>query len=81
MRTFSKQYFSFMQFFGDFFYFKLVGENPFTPAFFNLMVEIVLYLLASRHFRSAVDNHQLVELCSLYCLSDHITVRIARDLN
>ena len=45
------------------------------------MVEIVLYLLASHHFRSAVDNHQLVELCSLYRLSDHITVRIARDLS
>ena len=45
------------------------------------MVEIVLYLLASHHFRSAVDNNQLVELCSLYCLSDHITVRIAGDLS
>ena len=44
-------------------------------------LKIVLYLLASHHFRSAVDNHQLVELCSLYCLSDHITVRIARDLS
>ena len=31
------------------------------------MVEIVLYLLASHHFSSAVDNHQFVELCSLYC--------------
>ena len=45
------------------------------------MVEIVLYLLASHHFRSAVDNHQLVELCSLYRLSDRITVCIARDLS
>ena len=59
-----------------------------TPFYFYLsqifstcMVEIVLYLLASHHFRSAVDDHQLVELCSLYCLSDHITVRIARDLS
>ena len=45
------------------------------------MVEIVLYLLASHHFRSAVDNHQFVELCSLYRLSDHITVCITRDLS
>lgn len=51
-----------------------------SQIFSTCMVEIVLYLLASHHFRSAVDNHQLVELCSLYCLSDHITVRIARDL-
>ena len=45
------------------------------------MVEIVLYLLASHHFRSAVDDYQLVELCGLYRLSDHITFRIAGDLS
>lgn len=57
--------------------------SPFylSQIFSTCMVEIVLYLLASHHFRSAVDNHQLVELCSLYCFSDHITVRIARDLS
>ena len=52
-----------------------------SQTFSTCMVGIVLYLLASHHFRSAVDNHQLVELCSLYCFSDHITVRIARDLS
>ena len=48
---------------------------------FDLYAETVLYLLASHHFRSAVDNHQLVELCGLYRLSDHLTVRIAGDLS
>ncbi len=60
-------------------------DTPFSfylsQTFSTCMVEIVLYLLASHHFRSAVDNHQLVELCSLYCFSDHITVRIARNLS
>lgn len=58
-------------------------DTPFylSQIFSTCMVEIVLYLLASHHFRSAVDDYQLVELCGLYCLSDHITFRISGDLS